>query len=85
MLEALEGLDLDPIDPPRGGPLMEGVDENQQGAFTPKLFGPYFAGNKFGAVAIGLRAEGDEARSLAREHRLMSQGMLDAWAAVNTT
>jgi peroxiredoxin len=42
-------------------------------------------GNKFGAVAIGLRAEGDEAKSLAREHRQMSQSMLDAWAEINTT
>ena len=83
LLESLEALGLDPIEPPQGGPVIDGVDINQKGAFTPKLFGPYFSGNKFAALAIGRRAAGDEAKSLAREHRHMSQSMLDAWAAIN--
>lgn len=78
---ALEALLLDPIDAPDGGPVAE-VDVDQRGAFQPATMIPYFKGNRFGAVAIGLRAEGDEARSLAREHRLMCDATLDAWDAV---
>ena len=81
---ALEGLDLAPIDPPPGGPLSEvGVD--QPGAFQPRMVTPYFNGNRFGAIAIQRRAEGDEAKGLAREHRLMCDGILDAWNEVKAT
>lgn len=83
LLEPLEALGLDAIEPPPGGPVIEDVDVHQKGAFTPKLFGPYFNGNKFAAIAIGGRAAGDEAKSLAREHRQMSQSMLDAWSSTN--
>ncbi len=82
LIDVLDGLGLDPIDPPAGGPVVEGVDVDQRGAFTPQMFGPYFRGNMFGAGAIGSRAEGDEARSLAREHRKMAQSMLEAWGEV---
>ena len=78
---ALESLDLGPIEPPRGGPVVD-VDTNQRGAFQPGTMIPYFKGNRFGAVAIGMRAEGDEARSLAREHRLMCDTTLAAWDEV---
>ena len=84
LLAPLEALGLDAIEPPSGCPVIEGVDVDQKGAFTPKLFGPYFSGNKFAAVAIGRRGAGDEVKSLAREHRHMSQSMLDAWSAINT-
>lgn len=84
VFEALEGLGLDAIEPPAGGPVGDGVEVDQKGAFTPKLYGPYFTGNRFGAIAIGGRAEGDEARGLAREHRKMAEGMLDAWKEVNS-
>ena len=74
--------------PPAGGPTAlpngDAPEEQQKGAFTPKLFGPYFAGNKFGAIALGMRAEGDEAKTLAREHRDMAQSMLNAWASLNS-
>lgn len=83
VLDALEELGLAPIDPPAGGPVIDGVDVEQKGAFAPKSFGPYFMGNKFGALAIGMRADGDEAKSLAREHRMMADSMLDAWKQVN--
>lgn len=82
-LDALEALGLDPIEPPAGGPVDTEVDVNQKGAFTPKLFGPYFMGNRFGAIAIGGRAEGDEAKSLAREHRKMAESMIAAWGELN--
>lgn len=83
LFDALEALELGPIDAPDGGPILADVEVEQKGAFTPKLYGPYFSGNKFAAIAIGRRAETDEAKSLAREHSEMAQGMLDAWAAVN--
>ena len=82
-LVALESLGLDAIEAPAGGPVDGDVDVKQQGAFTPKLFGPYFSGNKFGAIAIRSRAEGDEAKTLAKQHQHMAQSMLDAWAALN--
>jgi len=79
---ALDGLGLDAIDAPDGGPVVDGVATDQAGAFQPRMLTPYFKGNRFGAVAIGRRAEGDEARSLAREHRVMCDGILEAWDAV---
>ena len=82
VLGALEGLGLGSIDPPAGGPAAE-VDVTHSGAFQPRMFTPYFKGNRFGAIAIGRRAEGDEAKTLAREHRIMCDGFLDAWTAVN--
>lgn len=84
LVDAIEALRLDAIEPPLGGPQIDGVDVNQQGAFTPRYFGPYFAGNRFGAIAIGSRAEGDEAKSLAREHRKMSESMINAWQELNS-
>ena len=80
----LEALALDPIDAPAGGPVIDGVDVRQKGAFTPGSFVAYFSGNKFGALAIRLRAEGDEAKTLAKEHQHMAQSMLDAWQEVNS-
>ena len=82
---ALDELGLDPItdDVELGGPIDESVAVDQQGAFTPRILVPYFKGNRFGALAIQLRAEGDEAKRLAREHRAMCDGILDAWANLN--
>ena len=84
----LEPLGLASFAPPAGGPTAlpngDAPEEQQKGAFAPKLFGPYFAGNKFGAIALGMRAEGDEAKTLAGEHRDMAQSMLDAWASLNS-
>ncbi len=82
-LDALDALVLDPIDAPAGGPVDPDVDVSQKSAFSPKLFGPYFMGNRFGAIAIGGRAEGDEAKSIAREHRMMAESMLAAWGELN--
>lgn len=84
VIAALEGLGLSAVGPVAGGPVVEGVEERQKGAFTPKLFGPYFTGNKFGAIAIRSRAEGDEAKTLAKEHQQMSESMLEAWAQLNS-
>lgn len=84
LADSIEKLGLAAIEPPSGGPQLVGVDVHQKGAFTPQRFGPYFAGNRFGAVAIGSRAEGDEAKSLAREHRKMTESMLEAWQQVNS-
>lgn len=81
-IEALEALGLASIDPVAGGPVIDGVEIHQKGAFTPQVFAPYFKGNKFAAIAIRSRAEGDEATALAEEHQHMAQTMLDAWADV---
>jgi len=84
VIEALEALDLDAVEPVPGGPVDEGVDEQQKGAFTPKLFGPYFMGNKFGAIAIAGRTSDDDAKQVAMEHKAMAESMLDAWGALNS-
>lgn len=83
VFDALEALNLDAIDAPAGGPVVADVEVAQKGAFTPKLFGPYFTGNKFSGLAIAMRAEGEEAKRLGHEHRQMSEAMLDAWKAIN--
>jgi len=83
-LSALESLGLDPIgdDVALGGPHDPDVDVDRQGAFTPRILVPYFKGNRFGAVAIQMRADGDEAKTLAKEHRQMCDAILDAWASL---
>ncbi len=82
VIQALEALGLEAIEPPPGGPVDATVDVDLQGAFTPAMFGGYFRGNRSAAVAIERRAGGDEARSLAREHREMCDAFLEAWRRV---
>jgi len=80
-LGALESLGLEPIaaDVELGGPNDPDVEVDQPGAFTPRIFVPYFKGNRFGALAIQMRADGDEAKQLAEEHRDMCDAVLAAW------
>ncbi len=82
---ALDELGLGAIgaDVALGGPVDESVDVVQKGAFTPRILVPYFKGNRFGAVAIQMRAEGEEAKRLAKEHRQMCDGILAAWEQLN--
>lgn len=81
-IEALEALGLDPVQPVAGGPVIDGVDDRQRGAFTTKSYVPYFMGNKFAALAIRSRATTDEAKQLSQEHADMADGMVAAWAAM---
>lgn len=78
VLEALEGLDLDPIDPPTGGPVGD-VPDDLSRFFPPSDLPPYFRGNRFGAAAIGGRLDDKVARAVAREHRVMAEETLEAW------
>ena len=76
---AVEALALDPINPEPWEPTAE-VPADLDRYFRPDDFTPYFKGNRFGAIAIGGRAErGSETRVLAREHRLMAEASLEAW------
>jgi hypothetical protein len=84
-IAALEGLDLAPIEPPSGGPVDASVDVDQPGAFSPRIFVPYFRGNRFGAHAIFRRVKDDDAKTIAREHRQMCDTMLEAWEQVRPT
>lgn len=83
---ALEALGVGALDDgvELGGPVVADVDVAQKGAFTPRVFIPYFKGNRFGAVAIQMRAEGEEARRLASEHREMCDGILEAWSTLTS-
>lgn len=83
-LGALESLGLEPLPAgiELGGPVDESVGVEQPGAFTPRILVPYFKGNRFAAVAIQMRADGDEAKRLAKEHRDMCDGILDAWSTL---
>lgn len=78
---ALDALGLEPIEAPTGGPVAE-VPEDLRRFFTAKNFGPYFMGNKFGALAIQGRVEDPAAKAMAKEHREMADATLVAWAAL---
>lgn len=82
VIVALEDLGLAAIDPPQGGPIDPSVDTDQPGAFSPRIFVPYFRGNRFGAHAIFRRVEDPEAKAIAREHRQMCDTMLEAWEQI---
>lgn len=76
---AIDALELPAVDPPPWVPAVE-VPGDLSGYFRPTDFGAYFRGNMFGAIAIGRRVPDEASRELAKEHRLMSQSMLEAWA-----
>lgn len=79
---ALEGLELDAIDPPEGGPVGE-VPDDLRRFFAPATLVAYFKGNRFAAAAIGGRTDDKEFRTIAREHRKMAEATLEAWATVS--
>ena len=79
---ALEGLGLDAIDPPAGGP--DGiVPDDLRRFFRPSDFVAYFKGNRFAAAAIGGRTDDKEFRAIAREHRIMADATLAAWESLH--
>lgn len=78
---ALEGLGLDAVDPPPGGPVGE-VPDDLKGFFPPSSLTAYFQGTKFAAIAIGRRVDDDQARAIAGEHRSMADATIDAWRAI---
>lgn len=82
VIAALEALGLGGIEPPAGGPADESGDVEQQGAFRPDLLSPYFRGNRMAAVAIQRRLGRTAAGLVAREHRVMCEGVLEAWEQV---
>ena len=80
LFEALDGLGLAGVEPePWTGDGVV-VPDDLRGFFSPAMFGPYFRGNRFAAVAIGGRLDGKAARAIAREHRVMSDASLEAWS-----
>ena len=78
---ALDALELDAVDAPTGGPVAD-VPEDLGRFFSPEMFGPYFMGNKFGALAIQIRLGDDEARAIANEHQVMADASLQAWSSL---
>ena len=78
---ALDSLGLPAIEAPEGGPVAD-VPEDLRRFFAAKTFGPYFMGNKFGALAIESRLGDTEAGATAKEHRQMAEATLEAWAAL---
>lgn len=75
---ALEAMALPAVDPEPWSSDAE-VPADLKGFFRPKDFGAYFRGNRFGAVAIQGRLVDEESRSIARQHRKMSDASLEAW------
>ncbi|MEO6652519.1 MAG: hypothetical protein ABIP17_07675 [Ilumatobacteraceae bacterium] len=78
---ALEGLGLDPIEPPEGGPVAD-VPDDLGRFFSPAAMVPYFKGNRFAAAAIGGRTDDEGFRAVAREHRRMADETLAAWESL---
>ena len=76
--QALEALDLDPIEPPAGGPVAD-VPADLRRFFAPETYVPYFRGNRFAAAAIGGRTDDREFRAIAREHRKMADASIEAY------
>ena len=83
MFTALERLNLDPIEPPEGGP-SHAVPADLDRYFAPSSIVPYFRGNRMAAIAIGGRLTDPESRAVAREHRLMCDATLAAWERLTT-
>ena len=75
---ALEAIALPAVDPAPWSSDVE-VPADLKGFFRPDDFGPYFRGNRFGAVAIQGRLTDDESKNIARQHRKMSDASLEAW------
>ena len=83
VIEALEHLGLPPLtQAPEGGPTGIDIPDDLDRYFRPDHLWPYFRGNRFGAAAIGGRTDDHGFRSIAREHRLMADGILEAWTAL---
>ncbi|NNE12968.1 MAG: hypothetical protein HKN41_12080 [Ilumatobacter sp.] len=82
---ALEGLGLDAIEPPAGGPVAA-VPDDLRGYFPPRQLAPYFRGNRMAAVAIAGRTGPDDSafRAIAREHRQMAEATLEAWESLRS-
>jgi len=78
---ALDALGLEAIEAPVGGPVAD-IPDDLRRFFAPKNFGPYFMGNKFGALAIQGRLTDPEAKAIAKEHRQMADASLEAWASL---
>lgn len=84
LLEAVESLGLDAIEPPDGSPNRE-PPPDLPGHFRPEHLVPYFKGNRFGAIAIGGRLDDKAARAVAREHRTMADATLAAWERLTSS
>lgn len=84
VLDAVDGLGLDPIEPPAGGPTGSEIEvpDDLGGFFPTASLLPYFRGNRFAAVAISRRLDDPDARAVAVEHRDMCDATLDAWRAL---
>lgn len=81
LFEALHALELDPIEPPTGSPDLE-CPEDIAGHFKVAKYNAYFAGNRNGAIAIHMRLKDPESIELARQHEIMSDESINAWAKI---
>jgi hypothetical protein len=84
VFRALESLGLAPADPGPWIPEAK-IPAELKRFFRPSDFGPYFRGNRFGAIAIAGRLDERSARSIAREHQAMCEANLAAWDVVSGT
>ncbi len=83
VMEALSGLNLDAVSP--GEWVAEATAPADLGGFFPvDRYAAYFAGNRFGAIAIGGRLPDKETAKIARDHRVMAETSLEAWEKLNS-
>jgi len=78
---SLEKHGYPPLDPPPPAWQSQVEPEIDRGAYKPEFFGPYFRGNRFGAVALSLRVKDPAALEEIKAHSEMSSSFLAAWKA----
>ena len=82
VMAALNGLGLDAVDLGPWSPSAS-VPGDLKGFFPVDRYAPYFAGNRFGAIAIAGRLPDKETAAVARDHGAMAEASLAAWDSLN--
>ena len=79
LMTAVTALGLPPVEPEAWSPDVE-IPDDLRGFFPTEMYGPYFRGNMFGAIALSLRVSDPESKRMVLEHRDMAESCLNAWA-----
>ncbi len=81
VLVALESLGLPAIEAPEWTYDVT-IPDSLRGYYQPRNLQPYMFGNKYAAMTMGWRLEGEEAKVIAEQHQAMADSIiaaLDEW------